>query len=149
MGLVYAHFSYSPGATTVHTPAGEVLRERRGVCQDFAHVMIAMCRSLGIPALYVSGYLYNGPKQLLRGPQASHAWCEVYVPGFGWRGLDPTNGQPADGGRGRRPARRRLTGQGSLPRATAVAAVWSIFSMLDRTASSCSSRGSRWLRMSW
>ena len=66
------------------------------MCQDFAHVMIAMCRSLKVPARYVSGYLYNGPKQLLRGAQASHAWCEVYVPGVGWRGLDPTNGQPAD-----------------------------------------------------
>jgi transglutaminase-like putative cysteine protease len=96
MDLVHAQFSYSPGATTVHTRASEALAERRGVCQDFAHVMIAMCRALSIPALYVSGYLYNGPKQLLRGAQASHAWCEVYVPGFGWRGLDPTNGQPAD-----------------------------------------------------
>ena len=68
---------------------------RRGVCQDFAHVMIALCRSLAIPTLYVSGYLYNGPRELLRGAQASHAWCEVYVPGTGWCGLDPTNDQPA------------------------------------------------------
>ena len=65
------------------------------MCQDFAHVMIAICRSLEIPARYVSGYLYNGPRELLRGAQASHAWCEVYVPGIGWRGLDPTNDQPA------------------------------------------------------
>jgi transglutaminase-like putative cysteine protease len=96
MALVYREFSYSPGTTTVQTRASEVLAQRRGVCQDFAHAMIAMCRSLKVPARYVSGYLYNGPKQLLRGAQASHAWCEIYVPGLGWRGLDPTNGQPAD-----------------------------------------------------
>jgi transglutaminase-like putative cysteine protease len=58
--------------------------------------MLAMCRALKIPALYVSGYLYNGPRDRLRGAQASHAWCEVFVPGVGWRGLDPTNDQLAD-----------------------------------------------------
>jgi transglutaminase-like putative cysteine protease len=93
--LVYREFAYVPGATNAQTPAVDVLRGRRGVCQDFAHVMLAMCRSVGIPARYVSGYLYNGPRELLRGAQASHAWCEVYVPGPGWRGLDPTNDQPA------------------------------------------------------
>ena len=96
MRLVYREFAYEPGATTVQTHVNEVLRDRRGVCQDFAHVMLAMCRALGIPALYVSGYLYNGPRELLRGAQASHAWCEVFVPGLGWRGLDPTNDKPAD-----------------------------------------------------
>lgn len=94
--LVFREFAYEPGTTTVQTPAREVLRDRRGVCQDFTHVMLAMCRSLGIPARYVSGYLYNGPRELLRGAQASHAWCEVFVPGAGWRGLDPTNNQPVD-----------------------------------------------------
>jgi transglutaminase-like putative cysteine protease len=94
--LVFREFSYEPGTTTAQTPAAEVLHQRRGVCQDFAHVMLAMCRSLGIPARYVSGYLYNGPRELLRGAQASHAWCEVFVPGTGWRGLDPTNDQAAD-----------------------------------------------------
>jgi len=91
--FVHGALDYCPGSTTVKTLAGEALREGRGVCQDFAHVMIALCRSLGIPALYASGYLYNGPRDLLRGAQASHAWCEVYVPGGGWRGLDPTNDQ--------------------------------------------------------
>jgi transglutaminase-like putative cysteine protease len=73
-----------------------VLAERRGVCQDFAHAMIGMLRAIGIPALYVSGYLYNGPRDQLLGAQASHAWCEIFLPGLGWRGLDPTNNQPAD-----------------------------------------------------
>jgi transglutaminase-like putative cysteine protease len=58
--------------------------------------MIGMCRSLGIPARYVSGYLYNGPGAHLRGAQASHAWCEVFVPVKGWFGLDPTNNTLAD-----------------------------------------------------
>jgi transglutaminase-like putative cysteine protease len=96
MGFVHREFAYEPGVTSVQTRSGEVLRDRRGVCQDFAHVLLALCRSLGIPALYVSGYLYNGPKELLRGAQATHAWCEVFVPGQGWCGLDPTNGQFAD-----------------------------------------------------
>jgi transglutaminase-like putative cysteine protease len=95
MRVVHGELAYQPGSTTVQTRAGEALQARRGVCQDFAHVMIALCRVIGIPALYVSGYLYNGPRELLRGAQASHAWCEVYVPGDGWRGLDPTNDQPA------------------------------------------------------
>jgi transglutaminase-like putative cysteine protease len=93
---VHAQFAYVPSATTAHTHMREVLEQRRGVCQDFAHVLIALCRSVGIPALYVSGYLYNGPREELRGAQASHAWCEVFVPGLGWRGLDPTNNRPAD-----------------------------------------------------
>jgi transglutaminase-like putative cysteine protease len=91
--FVHGALEYCPGATTVQTRAGEALRQGRGVCQDFAHATIALCRSLGIPALYASGYLYNGPRDLLRGAQASHAWCEVFVPGSGWRGLDPTNDQ--------------------------------------------------------
>jgi transglutaminase-like putative cysteine protease len=94
-GLVFREFAYEPGATTAKTPSGDVLRGRRGVCQDFAHAMLAMCRSVRIPARYVSGYLYNGPSELLRGAQASHAWCEVFVPGSGWRGIDPTNDQLA------------------------------------------------------
>jgi transglutaminase-like putative cysteine protease len=58
--------------------------------------MLGMCRSLKIPARYVSGYLYNGPLDQLEGAQASHAWCEVFIPDFGWRALDPTNDQQAD-----------------------------------------------------
>lgn len=96
MEHVHREFRYDSGATNVHTHMAEVLAERRGVCQDFAHVMIGLLRAIGIPALYVSGYLYNGPRDQLLGAQASHAWCEIFLPGLGWRGLDPTNNQPAD-----------------------------------------------------
>jgi transglutaminase-like putative cysteine protease len=96
MRYVHANFSYVPNVTNVHTRVGEVLHERCGVCQDFAHLMLALCRSIKIPARYVSGYLYNGPREQLKGAQASHAWCEVYLPGHGWQGLDPTNNQPVN-----------------------------------------------------
>lgn len=96
MRFVHEHFSYDAAATTVNTRVGDVLRDRRGVCQDFAHVLISMCRSLKIPARYVSGYLYVGPAETLRGNLASHAWVEVYLPGYGWLALDPTNNRPAD-----------------------------------------------------
>jgi transglutaminase-like putative cysteine protease len=96
MHHVHAEFTYTPNITTVHTHMRDVLTDRRGVCQDLAHVMIGLCRAVGIPALYVSGYLYNGPRDNLLGAQASHAWCEVFIPGIGWRGLDPTNNQQAD-----------------------------------------------------
>jgi len=96
MRFVHDSFSYVPASTNVKTQVEEVLEQRRGVCQDFAHVMIGMCRSLKIPARYVSGYLYNGPSDGLIGSQASHAWCEVYLPRVGWRALDPTNNQQAD-----------------------------------------------------
>jgi transglutaminase-like putative cysteine protease len=90
---VHNEFAYLPSVTHVHTTMQEALRLRHGVCQDFAHVAIGLCRSLGIPARYVSGYLYNGPADQLKGTQASHAWIEVFIPGPGWRGLDPTNDQ--------------------------------------------------------
>ncbi|MBE7497343.1 MAG: transglutaminase family protein [Verrucomicrobiaceae bacterium] len=96
MSHVNASWAYVPGATHASTHMREVMRDRQGVCQDFAHVLIGMCRSLGIPARYVSGYLYNGPGAHLRGAQATHAWCEVWVPGRGWFGLDPTNNTLAD-----------------------------------------------------
>jgi transglutaminase-like putative cysteine protease len=96
MRFVQAEFRYVPFSTQVHTPMLTVLEQRQGVCQDFAHVMLGMCRSLKIPARYVSGYLYNGTAGQLIGAQASHAWCEVYVPDFGWHSLDPTNNQQAD-----------------------------------------------------
>jgi transglutaminase-like putative cysteine protease len=96
MGYIHAKFSYSPNVTSVHTHMRDVLRDRRGVCQDFAHVLIGLCRAIQIPALYVSGYLYNGPRDQLIGTQASHAWCEVFIPGLGWCGLDPTNNQRTD-----------------------------------------------------
>ncbi|MFI5335664.1 MAG: transglutaminase domain-containing protein, partial [Opitutales bacterium] len=81
---IHRSFHYRPAATNVHTHMREVVKARHGVCQDFAHVMIGYCRALKIPARYVSGYLYNGPVDQLRGAQASHAWAEVYVAGHGW-----------------------------------------------------------------
>lgn len=94
--LVHREFTYDPEATTVKTSMLEALRLRRGVCQDFAHVLLGMCRSLGIPARYVSGYLYTGDDASLRGELASHAWVEVFLPGHDWLPLDPTNNRPAD-----------------------------------------------------
>lgn len=84
-------FRYQPAVTNVHTKMSEALRLRQGVCQDFAHVVIGLCRALKIPARYVSGYLYNGPADQLKGAQASHAWLEVFLPGHNWIGIDPTN----------------------------------------------------------
>jgi transglutaminase-like putative cysteine protease len=96
MRYIHGEFQYRPAATHVHTHMREVLQARAGVCQDFAHVMLGLCRALKIPARYISGYLYNGPADQLKGAQASHAWVEVYLPGHGWAGLDPTNNRPAD-----------------------------------------------------
>lgn len=93
MNKVYSDFEYRPASTTVQTTVVEALRLRHGVCQDFAHVLLGLCRARRIPARYVSGYLYNGPVDQLKGAQASHAWIEVYLPNHGWRGLDPTNNQ--------------------------------------------------------
>jgi transglutaminase-like putative cysteine protease len=92
---IHTEFQYEPGATTVATPPREVLRARRGVCQDFAHLEIAMLRSLGLPVRYVSGYVFNRPQNgapVLTGADASHAWVSLYVPEVGWVDLDPTNG---------------------------------------------------------
>ncbi len=96
MGHIYKYWKYEPLSTVVNTHAREVLEGKRGVCQDFTHLMLALLRSLKIPARYVSGYLYNGPDAHLLGAQASHAWCEIWLPGRGWYGLDPTNNQLAD-----------------------------------------------------
>ncbi len=96
MHHIYKEWTYMPNVTTSSTHMREVMRTKTGVCQDLAHVMIGICRSLGIPTRYVSGYLYNGPHAQLRGAQASHAWCEVHIPGRGWFGLDPTNDTLAD-----------------------------------------------------
>lgn len=96
MHHIYNNWAYAPNTTSVTTHMNEVLASKRGVCQDFAHIMIGICRSLGIPARYVSGYLYNGSDTHLRGAQASHAWVEVHLPGRGWFGLDPTNDTLAD-----------------------------------------------------
>ena len=96
MGWIHHEFTYAPGATNVDTHLEEAFAQRRGVCQDYAHVMIGMCRSIGIPTRYVSGYLYNGPQDNLIGDQASHAWVEVHLPHAGWVGYDPTNNTVAD-----------------------------------------------------
>jgi transglutaminase-like putative cysteine protease len=91
MGFIHAQFKYEPSSTSVHTHMRDVLRDKRGVCQDFAHVMLGMCRALKIPALYVSGYLATETAS------ATHAWVEVLIPGVGWRALDPThNCQPGE-----------------------------------------------------
>lgn len=90
MAYVHRTFTYQPSSTHVHTHMREALAQRRGVCQDFAHVMIGLCRSLQIPALYVSGYLAT------QAASATHAWTEVFVPGLGWQGLDPTHNRPPD-----------------------------------------------------
>jgi transglutaminase-like putative cysteine protease len=85
MKFVHGYLQYEPNSTHVHTHMGEVLRGRRGVCQDFAHLMLGLCRVMKIPARYVSGYLAT------ENASATHAWVEVFVPGHGWRGLDPTH----------------------------------------------------------
>jgi transglutaminase-like putative cysteine protease len=97
MRHIHREFRYQAGATHAHTHMRDVLKSRTGVCQDFAHVMLGLCRALKIPARYVSGYLYNGPADQLKGAQATHAWVEVYVLGHGWCGLDPTNARLTDG----------------------------------------------------
>ena len=87
---VYRAFDYTPDSTDVDSPMDVVLETRRGVCQDYAHVMIALVRGLGIPCRYVSGYLYYH-KEFRSTPDATHAWVEAYLPPFGWVGFDPTN----------------------------------------------------------
>ena len=91
MEWIHENFRYEAGATDVGTGLAKAFELRRGVCQDFTHVMLGLCRAAEIPARYVSGYLYNGPRDQLVGSQASHAWCECYLPGVGWVGYDPTN----------------------------------------------------------
>ncbi len=86
---IFTDFRYDPRATTISTPVHDVLKTRRGVCQDFAHLMIACLRSSGLAARYVSGYLRSGKDSV--GGEVSHAWCSVFCPGFGWLDFDPTN----------------------------------------------------------
>lgn len=97
MEHIFSHYRYQAGATTVSTHASEVIASRTGVCQDFAHAMVALCRSIGIPARYVSGYFFDATRDHhLRGSQASHAWAEIYTEPLGWIGLDPTNNKVVD-----------------------------------------------------
>jgi len=94
MHKLFKEMTYSPGETQIATPLLEVLRHKRGVCQDYAHLMIACLRAHGLAAKYVSGYLCTAsPRQSrLVGSDASHAWVAVYCPPHGWVELDPTNG---------------------------------------------------------
>ena len=94
MHRIHEEFTFDPGSTTITTPVTRVLADRRGVCQDFAHLQIGCLRSLGLPARYVSGYLLTDPppgQPRLVGADASHAWLSVWCPRMGWVDLDPTN----------------------------------------------------------
>lgn len=89
---LYGALDYSPRSTRVDSPIDDALEARRGVCQDFAHVFIALVRPLGIPCRYVSGYLFHQDGRSDRSADgATHAWVEVLLPDLGWVGLDPTN----------------------------------------------------------
>jgi transglutaminase-like putative cysteine protease len=90
---IHRDYKYVQGATTLLTTPFETYVNRRGVCQDFTNLFICMARLLSVPARYVCGYLYTGPKHdnVAQG-EASHAWAQVYLPEVGWRGFDPTNG---------------------------------------------------------
>jgi transglutaminase-like putative cysteine protease len=91
---IFDEFEFDPSATEISTPLTEVLAGRRGVCQDFAQLMIGCLRSLGLPARYISGYILTQPppgKPRLIGADASHAWVSVFCPNLGWIDFDPTN----------------------------------------------------------
>jgi transglutaminase-like putative cysteine protease len=96
MRWIYTEFAYELGTTDVATHPELAFSLRKGVCQDFAHIMLGMCRSIGIPARYASGYIFTGANAELVGAQASHAWCDVLLPDRGWVGFDPTNAVLAD-----------------------------------------------------
>lgn len=92
---IYSEFSYDPEYSTLATPLEDVLNDRKGVCQDFAHLAIGALRSVGLAARYVSGYLETFPapgQEKLVGADASHAWLSVFIPTWGWLDIDPTNG---------------------------------------------------------
>jgi len=88
--FVHGHLKYASSSTSVHTHMQDVLAQRQGVCQDFAHVTLGLCRAIKIPALYVSGYLAT------EAASATHAWIETFLPDIGWRGLDPTHNRQVD-----------------------------------------------------
>lgn len=92
-GRIHRDFGFEPGTTTISTPVDQVLEQRRGVCQDFAHLQLAALRALGLAARYVSGYIrtYHSAKDPLKGSDASHAWVSFFCPGHGWIDVDPTN----------------------------------------------------------
>ena len=93
---INSDFKYEPGSTSVATPLAEAFEQRKGVCQDFAHLGIACLRSIGLPARYISGYIETDPppgQPTLKGVDGSHAWLSVLVPEAGWLDVDPTNDQ--------------------------------------------------------
>lgn len=97
--LIFESFTYDPEFSTLATPLTDVLANRKGVCQDFAHLAIGALRSIGLAARYVSGYLETLPppgQERLVGADASHAWLSVYLPGWGWLDIDPTNNSTAN-----------------------------------------------------
>lgn len=99
MHRIYKDFKYDPGFSSIATPLDEVLKHRKGVCQDFAHLAIACLRMQGLAARYISGYLETIPpegKERLVGADASHAWFSVFVPHLGWVDFDPTNAKIPD-----------------------------------------------------
>lgn len=94
MNKIHKSIEFKPGFTTINTPVEHVIRDKKGVCQDFAHLMISCLRNMGLPARYVSGYIETIPapgKEKLTGTDASHAWVSVYFPSIGWVEFDPTN----------------------------------------------------------
>jgi transglutaminase-like putative cysteine protease len=96
---IYETFEYVPQSTDVDSHIDEALTKGKGVCQDFSHIMLAVMRELGVPARYVSGYLFHEGKRNggRATPDATHAWVEVLLPDLGWVGLDPTNNMLGDG----------------------------------------------------
>ncbi|HZQ41523.1 MAG TPA: transglutaminase family protein, partial [Rhizomicrobium sp.] len=92
---IFDSFEYESGITEVHSPLEHALAERRGVCQDFAHIMTAVARAWGVPCRYVSGYLFHRDSHDRSQADATHAWVECYLPSLGWLGFDPTNNIPA------------------------------------------------------
>tara|TARA_R110002074_G_scaffold7401_1_gene31810 strand:+ start:43204 stop:44094 length:891 start_codon:yes stop_codon:yes gene_type:complete len=96
MQRIYTDFDFDSEFSTISTPIEEVMKEKKGVCQDFAQIAIACIRSVGLPARYISGYIETLPapgKKKLVGADASHAWFAIFIPGFGWVDFDPTNNQ--------------------------------------------------------
>ena len=95
---IYREFVYTPGFTTLETTPFEVYTQRKGVCQDFANLLICLARLLGVPARYRTGYIFTGANYENKiQSEASHAWAELFLPGLGWQGFDPTNGCRAEG----------------------------------------------------
>jgi transglutaminase-like putative cysteine protease len=89
---IYEWFEYAPKSTRVDSPIDHAIEARKGVCQDFAHIMTALVRHVKIPCRYVSGYMYPRSERQDRSPEgATHAWVEALLPGLGWVGFDPTN----------------------------------------------------------